>query len=251
VLTPVLLLVPWLAVVVAVREGDASEFWIAPLNWRFGLHLFTAIYTGHDAVYGFLSRSDRWLFALCLLLLVAWSLRAVGRSAANRRPGVLLVALWAVGPPVMVFAISFVQPVFLPRYLLFATVGLLLLFASGLEATPPRFRVVLYVVLAALAIRYQLLQVGHHSKGEYRTTIRAIASQAQPADLLYVRSELDFFPAQYYFGPDRVFLYGRSYEELPAYVGRVLIPRERVIGTRPAPPARVFVLQNDREFVGW
>jgi hypothetical protein len=250
-LTPVLLLVPWLVVVVSLREEDASTFWIAPLNWRFGLHLLTAIYTGHDAVYGFLGRFERWLFALCLLSLVAWSLRAVSRSAAERRPGLLLVALWALAPPLVVFAISFVQPVFLPRYLLFASVGLLLLLATGLEAATPRFRFALLLVLSALAIRYQLLQLQHHSKGEYRNTIRAIASQAMPADLLYVRNELDFFPAQYYFGKERVFLYGRSYEEIPAYVGRVLIPRARLVSTKPAPPARAFVLQNDREYVGW
>ena len=174
-LTPVLLLVPWLIVVVAVREGNASEFWIAPLNWRFGLHILTAIYTGHDATYGFLGRSERWLFALCLLAVVAWSLRAVRRSAAERRPVSLLVALWALAPPLVVFGISFVQPVFLPRYLLFASVGLLLLLACGLEAAAPRLRFALLVILSALAIRYQLLQVHHHSKGDDRDTIRAIA----------------------------------------------------------------------------
>lgn len=245
---PVLLFVPWIAVVAALKESGSMAFWIDPPGWRFALHLLTAIYTGHDATYGFLSRSERWLFALCLVPAVLWALWAAWRAPAQRRPAFLLVASWALLPPILVFVAAFVKPVFLPRYLVFSTVGLVMLLAVGAERLRPAMRVLFLAVLYGLAAHYQIVQASRHSKGEYRGTIRQIVNEAGPADVMYVRSELDYFPAQYYFGADRVFLSGRRYEDLPPFVGKVLIAPERLVDGAAAAPAGVFILQNDHEY---
>lgn len=245
---PVLAFAPWI-VVVLLSQPDAPSFWVDSPGWRFGVHLATSLYTGHDATYGFLERPERWLFALVLIPLVLWGLVAAARPSPDRGPVVRLVALWALLPPALVFAGTLVKPVFVPRYLIFSTVGLLFLLILGVERTRPPVRFVLLAALCALAVHYQTLQAHRHTKGAYRETLAQIARQAGPADVVYVRSELDFFPAQYYFAPPRVYIVGRRYEDLPAFVGRVLIPRASVVDGLPAVPTRVFLLKNHAEYV--
>ena len=244
---PLLLFAPWLAITLSSRGGVG--FWTDPPGWRFGMHLVTSIYTGHDATYGFLDRPERWAYAAILIPLVAWALRAVLGATREKRSVLILVALWALVPPVLVFAATLLKPVFVPRYLIFSTVGLVLLLVAGIERARPRARVVSMAVLCALAVHYQALQAQRHSKGQYRETVNAIREQAGPQDVLYVRNELDFFPAQYYFDPDRVFIYGRRLEQIPPYVGKVLIPESVVVREMAAPPVRVFMLKNHGEFV--
>jgi mannosyltransferase len=245
---PVLLFAPWLMITV-FTSASSTAFWIEPPGIRFVVHLLTAMYTGHDATYGFLDRRERWLFAVCLIPCVAWTLLSAYRATRQRRPVFLLVALWGLLPPALAFVAAFFKPVFLPRYLIFSTVGLLLLLTIGLERARPVVRLAMLALLCGLALDYQVLQAHRHSKGEYRETIRLIARQAGPHDVLYVHNELDFFPAQYYFDRDRVFLFGPIYDQIPPYVGKVLIPRDRVVHTIPQPPVRVFVLQNHHEYV--
>ena len=104
------------------------------------------------------------------------------------------------------------------------------------------------VALYVLSIHYQFIHAQRHTKGQYRETIMQIAAVAGRDDLLYVRNEYDFFPARYYFGERRVFLAGRSYDEIPAFAGKVLIPPDRVREVPAASGARVFLLTNDHEW---
>jgi hypothetical protein len=242
---PLLLLAPWLCTTIALKDDYGGVFWIEHPGWKFSAHLVTSIFTGYDAVYGFLDRAERWRFAACLLPLLGWSLWA-GSQWRERRPVVVQTIVWALVPAVLVFTLGFVKPLFVPRYLIFSTTGLLMLFIIGIDRTNPAVRVAVLCILSALSLHYQVLQAQRHSKGGFRETIRAAASEAQPEDVLLVRHESDFFPAQYYFGESRVFVYGRRYEAIPAFQGKVLIPRDKVILTPPATSGRVFVLNGDR-----
>ena len=243
---PLLLLAPWVVMTLWLREDHGSEFWVEALSWKFAVHVVTSMYTGHDAVYGFLERPERWLFAVCLVPFVLWCLWA-GYRWVERRVVVANTALWALLPPATIFVLSFVKPVFVPRYLIFSAVGLLLLFVAGLERLRPVARAAALLVLAGLAVQYQLLQADRHSKGVFRETIAEISRQAGPEDLLYVARELEFFPAEYYFDRTRVFIFGPKYEDIKAYTGKVLIPRDRVVLALPQSGRRVFVLKGDRE----
>jgi uncharacterized membrane protein len=245
---PLLLFVPWLITMALVSRDPSTAFWIEPSGWRFGLHVITAVYTGHEAMYGFLDRPERWMFALCLLPCVLWTLWAGYRSGPERRPVFLLLALWALLPPALVFAGTVVKPMFLPRYLIFSTVGLLLLLVYGLERARLPLRLAMLTLLAGLAVHYQVLQAHRHTKGVFRETVGEIRKQAGPRDLLYVRSEFDFFPAQYYFDEARVFVLGRTYAEIWSFAGKVLIPPTRVVST-PTASERAFLLRNEHEYV--
>ena len=241
---PVLLLTPWIVMTAWLKEDYGSAFWVENPGWKFALHLVTMVFTGHDAAYGFLERPERWLFSLPLLALVLWSLWA-GYRWMNKREVLLHTALWALLPPVLIFVSTFVKPLLVPRYLIFSAVGLLLLLVAGLERAAPRIRLAMFAVLCALSLFYQAVQAHRHSKGTLRETIARIATDARPEDRMYVGSELDFFPVQYYFGEGRVFVVGRDYDDIAAFTGKVLIPRSSVVQTLPAGAGRAYQLGED------
>jgi mannosyltransferase len=246
IVIPLLVFAPWL--LTSLSNKTEVTFWADPPGWRFGIHLLTAVFTGHDPTYGFLDRSERWLFVLGLVPAALLGLRALQRADSARFRAVFTIALWGLLPPLVVFTISMVQPVFVPRYLIFCTLGLLLFFVAGLERVRPALRTALVAVLFALSIGYQVAQAHRHSKGDYRGTITEIERQAQADDVLYVSNQLDFFPALYYYDASRVYLVGHRMEEIAPYVGKVLIPALQVIATLPENAAPGFVLRNDHEF---
>jgi hypothetical protein len=231
---------------ISLKKDYGGAFWIEHPGWKFSLHLVTSVFTGYDAIYGFLDRAERWRFVVCLLPALGWSVWA-GLRWRERRPVVVQTIVWALVPPVLVYTLGFFKPLFVPRYLLFSAFGLVMLFVIGMERAAPRVRAVVLCILLALSLHYQVLQAHRHSKGAFRETIRALASQASPRDLLLVHHESDFFPAQYYFGASRVFIYGRPYEAIPSFTGKVLIPRDRIVMEAPPTAGQVFVLEGERE----
>ena len=257
---PLALLFPWIAYVVAIRQSWESSFWILSPGKRFVVHLVTSIFSGHEPTFASLAPSQVWLFTLVLMPIVLWSVLAAWRMLHKNSAGetvimhgelafqFTLVLLWALLPATLTYAASFVKAVFLPRYLVFSTVGLLLLMISGVERARLWARVAMIAALYALSVQYQVIHAHRHSKGQYRETISQIAAIAGPDDVLYVRGEYDFFPAQYYFGERRVFLVGKGYDEIPAFAGKVLIPPDRVRAVPAASGARVFLLTNDHEW---
>jgi len=257
---PLVLLLPWIAYVVAIRQSWESSFWILSPGKRFVVHLVTSIFSGHEPTFASLAPPQVWLFTSVLLPIVLWSILAAWRALHENsagEPGVTkrelafeftLLLLWALLPATLTYTVSFVKAVFLPRYLVFSTVGLLLLMISGIERARLWARVAMVAALYTLSIQYQVMHAHRHSKGQYRETIAQIAAIAGPDDVLYVRGEYDFFPAQYYFGERRVFLASKGYERIPAFAGKVLIPAERVREIPETSDGRVFVLTNDRQW---
>ena len=61
-------------------------------------------------------------------------------------------------------------------------------------------------------------------------------------------SELNFHTTQYYFGEDRVFIYTRDYEKIPSYVGKALIPQNKLKFKLPNFPQKAFIIKDDLSY---
>jgi mannosyltransferase len=142
------------------------------------------------------------LFGLTLLLIGL----AVVRPPARRTPGtcgLVAVALpLAVVPTVVLFAVSQVHPLYLPRYVFFAFAGVPLLTAAGVETVVGRMRVgtwrddrVPALLGACLVAGSFCLQLPLHEKqrtplartDDFAAVARVMAGELRPGDaLLYV-----------------------------------------------------------------
>ena len=87
----------------------------------------------------------------------------------------------------------------------------------------------------------------YRKKTDLRKVLREIQVISNKKDLLYT-NDLDFFTAQYYFDKNRIYIYGKSYKEIPVYNGKVLIPKENIASTLPLYPQKAFILNSNGQY---
>ena len=63
-----------------------------------------------------------------------------------------------------------------------------------------------------------------------------------------MKDDLDYFPGLFYFGENNVYIYMKNYDEIPDYVGKVLIPKSRDVDRLPYYPQKAFVLEPDYSY---
>ena len=226
---------PWL-VFVALQKGlNVNSFWIEKPSPSIFLQLVGIIYTGFENN-SFAKDQPVTIISVFLLFIIA-----IGHKKTKLFWQLLL---WAVGIPLFIAIISFYKPIFFPRYFIFSAVGLILLLVYVLEKLPVYARGLIIIFIVIVTFRYQQTDLIARKKDNVRKTITEIKTLAGKNDVIYVTNELDFFDAQYYFSEKRVFIYGKTYEEIPAYVGKVLMPKSKLVYSLPVYPQKAFILTS-------
>ncbi len=158
------------------------------------------------------------------------------------------LAVWVFVPLFFVLLISFFKSVFLPRYLIFISIGFLLFIVSLMELAMKSLRYIFLLIFFLVSLHYNFFQIAYREKADLKKVIREIKALAKSSDVLYVTSELDFHTAQYYFEENKVFIYKKTHEEIPSYVGKILIPQNKIKQNIPVYPAKAFILNNDLSY---
>jgi len=237
------LFLPWVVFTLIFHGSTDGSFWItAPL-------LKTVWLTPGIILTGFentLLLYSAPLYGLTLITYAAIIMSFINIFNKNERKETsIYLLLWALLPASVALITSVVKPIFLPRYFIFSATGISLLLIYSLDQLKPIIRVGIYVLVVAFLLQYNYIQAGHRKKSDFRSVIREVRRSMGPNDSIYVESELDFHTAQYYFDPGRVFIYRKNFEEIPQFVGKVLIPNTQVVSTLPFYPKKAFVIRND------
>lgn len=248
---------PWALFVLISRPPVADGFWIKQPTLNTLLNLPGVLFTGHE--------QSQW-FPYKPLPLLSILLYAIGgiylhklfartKYAKHSVMHVLktlktnhrltLLLCWTLIPLLCVLLVTLFKPLFLPRYIIFLTVGLLFLLTYILNTFRKPAMYLFLGLLVLFSCNYAGLQVEKRVKQNVRTPLLEIRRIMNKGDVVYVTHEFNFHPAQYYIDPEKVFLYGKTYDEVPWYVGKVLIPRDRIAATLPVYPKKAFVLQDD------
>jgi hypothetical protein len=241
----------WLLYV--IKNGNASSsFWIPLSNMRNVIYIPAVLYTGYEKSNVYMSESiptfDRLLLSItCLfvLLITLFLIKTKKREIFKDKNLWEFFMLWGLFTPVIIFFLSFIKPLFLPRYLIYSTPGLIFLLIYLVEHLRLLWRYIILVLLFAVTISFQNKYLKFHEKKYPAYTIFEIKNQLQPNEVVYVTNELDFFVAQYYLGEDKVFIYSKDYDEIPTYVGKVLIPQEKLKNMLPFYPKKAVILHDD------
>lgn len=243
---PLILFLPWVLFLFSTHSLFSEQFWLAKPRFETFLNLPLILYTGYE--HDFASYGNLFFFLILLFILVIYGIVKLPQSEKSRKDLFLFIFTWTFFPTLLVLLVSFIKPIFFPRYLIFAGAGILLLLILVIEHMNKLWKVVALSLLFLLTINYNMLQIKNRKKAPYREVIRKIKLQTKSTDLLYVVSELDFHTAQYYFGEERVYIYHKSYDEIPSYVGKALIPKERIATLLPIYPRRAFILKPDQTY---
>jgi len=244
---PLFVFIPWLLFVLKVKDFSSQSFWIEKSTITTLSQLTTTLYTGYEnsyQIYGNLISGISLGATFLIGCMIAYVLK---RKFVKNKLLVLLI-VWSFGIPIFAILVSFVKPIFFPRYFIFSTVGLLLLIFCLLEYIPVRVRIGILCVLFIATFGFLKLQLKYKQKSDLRKIFREIKYLSKPYDVVYVTTELDYFTAQYYFDENRVYVYGKTSEEIPTYVGKVLIPKEKFASSLPIYQKKAFILTSDSHY---
>ncbi|OGK14110.1 hypothetical protein A3A93_00080 [Candidatus Roizmanbacteria bacterium RIFCSPLOWO2_01_FULL_38_12] len=273
-ITPVVLFFPWLVYMFMVHDFSDSSFWIIrPPSfdlWYIPFVLYTAYervfgeyYHGGPGYFVYHTRLLILLYAILFLPLIIkfQTLKRTIRQRHHRLAYYRDLLLWAFLPPALLFILALItNPLYLPRYFIFSAPGLVLLlgllilslFQNKSDWIHLLMGGILLVTLVTMTHEFNLLNLKYRSKRLIAPLINEIKTQMNEGDYLYVRSELDYHLVKYYMGDKmaQVKIYQKVYDQLPGFVGKVIIPREDVVSSLPIFPNKVFILSyNSYEIV--
>lgn len=236
---------PWAIFVFTQNNLTGQSFWIIN-SFISNLVQFPAIlYTGYEDK-AFVYKPEILIaLSIGLYLLLMRGLQYIISKRFNKdRNLFVLLYIWALGIPGFVLLFSFIKPIFLPRYLIFSAVGLIVLLVAIFERMSKEMRFVAIAILIAITLHYNHEQLHERLKANMRDKIATVKQMAKPGDVIYIEDELNFHEAQYYFDENHVYIYNRPYSDIAPYVGKVLIPEKYVTNTLPQFPRRAFVLDK-------
>lgn len=244
---PIILFSPWFLFMELQKNIKFSSFWIQPTALKTFLDLPALIYTGYEHMYYFYNTSIEFR-ALILWVIICFGLFIFFKKKPEQKKYFLFYFIWGLVLPFGIAGISIYKPIFLTRYLIFSSVGMVFLLITIINQTPKIIQIITITLLLIISLQYHQSEIQYRKKSDYRKIITEIKKLAKPIDILYVTNELDYFTAQYYFDEDRVFIYGKSYEDLPDYVGKILIPETKLVYQLPKYPVKAFILTSDSHY---
>lgn len=248
-LIPSLFFVPWLLFVFFIKKSSLfTSFWIKAFPIKNLTLVPTIIYTGYEFDFKFLKNEFQrfsWFFLIFLIYII---ITIIFSTNKKKKSLTVFLAVWGILIPLIVAIISLFKPIFLPRYLIFANIGLILLIIFTLEKLPSFIKVFVFIFLFLQTFNYQQNQIDKRKKTDFRPIIKEIKLLAKKDDLIYVTDILNYFPVAYYFDEKRVFIYQKSYNEIPQYVGKVIIDEEKIVFRLPIYPKKTFIIQNSKNY---
>lgn len=240
--------IPWILLMISKASLSNQSFWIS--NFKLG-YLFTFIgniFTGYESGSSYYANfyEDR----LKITSLILWLIILFGyiKTKKNQSNIFRFLLVWGTIIPLFVALLSFVKPIFLPRYLIYSTVGLLLLIAYSLDKMPYFLKIFLIALIFYLTFGYQQSEIKYRTKSDMIKTIKEIKNLMKPSDFIYVTSELDYFTAKYYLENTKVYIYKKNYEDMPKYIGKVLINKEDFKDLLPIFPNKAFIISGNGQY---
>lgn len=244
---------PWLVFFLS-QNSFPGTFWLARPHLKDIFVIFGIIYTGNEAAFypnGLISKIQNNVIYSSFILLVIFTAGIylyVKKLSKKDRQNFQMLFIWGIGISLVIGLASFIKPIYFPRYLIFVNVGFLLLMIFILEKINIYARAVLITILILLTFSYQKLQLEYRKKTDMRKVLREIRAITNEKDLIYT-DDLDFFTAQYYYDKNKVYIYGKSYKEIPVYNGKVLISQENIASTLPFYPQKAFILNSNGKYI--
>lgn len=272
---PLVAFFPWFIFVVSVKDFTTGSFWVIPPRLEDFTMIPFLVVTGYERVFaeyyhngaGYISYHKN--LNILILFLVAFPVLkyVIEKKLKKIKPNsnnVLYFLLWGFLPACLIYIISVIStPVFHARYFVYAVPGLLLLIVTGLNSlsgfmynTFTRFFTVnakFLIVINAIFIasflitfsEYNKLNIQYRNKASVSGTYKEILSNMQKGDVIFVESELDYYLAMYYAKNNKIYIYGKNYDDIPSYVGKVFMPEEIFTSELPKYKNKAFIVNGN------
>ena len=241
---------PWVIFVFFSKPPFGQSFWIPHLSIGTIFNTFGLLFSGYEDMLGFTYPLVPLISLLIsgIIIVSLWLSPGKKKHFMNDKNINLLFFCWVGIPIGIILFISYFKPIFLPRYMIFITVGLLTYLVYVIHRFPAKIKYISFAVLITLSLHYGTYQAVMRNKGDVKSPLLEIKKLMKKDDAVYITHEYNFHPAEYYINDKQVFLYGKKYEEIPSFVGKVLIPKEKITRSLPFYPKRAFVFKDDLSY---
>ncbi len=245
-----LLFIPWLVYFLSQNSSVSGEFWIEQLKDEENKLIPAYLFSGMDKDY---YAPVEWNKALASILknfsIFAWLTMFIGvffswKKDTLPKPHLLFFISFVVPVFAVLLASEYFKPLFLPRYLITASAMLSLCLIVSISAMPRLLKFAFIGMFIFFLFQFNMLQLEYRQRGKMRELSQQLLPVMKPVDVVYFTSELDLLDGMYYFGKDRSFIYGMTYEDIPVYVGKVIIPPSVIRENVPAFPAKAYVIEH-------
>lgn len=250
-----LLFLPWLIYLLLFNQNLSNDFWIQKPDTFLKLDFIGYFYLGYEPNVFFknidyLKKIIKFL-GLFFVFFILLSIKIIGFKKLKEDRLFILLLSWGLITPLTIYLFSFIKPIYLPRYLIFSLIGLIFFIIYLLNALPKKLMIIFLTIILIFSSLYQKTQIKYRQKKRIDLVVKEIKQLAKKNDLLYVEDYLDYFPAVYYFNDqNRVYIYNSEikYEEIPYYVGKILIPKYKIINKLPIYPKKAFILKSNLSY---
>ena len=238
--------VPWIIILVLAKPPISQSFWLSSPSWSDIVLLPAIILTGYE--------KDAWI-VIRYLPIISLGISVIlffgykHTITHQKRLHLLLLVGWSLGIPLGIFILSFFKPLFLPRYFIFSSVGITLLLVVCFEGIKNKYiRYFSISILMLFLLYYSSIQALMRTKTPMQKTFHSINKLMGANDIVYVTHEYNFHVAEYYLPSKQIYLYKKSYDDLPWFIGKVLIDKQVFRDTLPQYPTRAFIVNNDGSY---
>lgn len=245
-IAPLLIFLPWLFYVLLTLITKTTPFWMKRVNLVDFFASLGILFTGYERIYTFYDPLII-LISLFFIFMVGFFVFIFNKKKDHL---FYLLLLWSFFPYFLIFFISFLKPMFVPRYLIFAPAGFNLLLFYILEHINKKARFLFIFIILLIVFHYTSQEVIYKRKGDVRRTVAEIKKLTTKNDYLFVsdKNVLSYFVAVYYFDEDRVYLYKETSKTIPFYIGLALLPENKITTKLPHYPEKAFVLDSDFQY---
>jgi len=234
---------PWM-IRVLIESSKLKNSWYYPVD----LHLIQSVlgnmFVGYEGTPWFL-----WGFTAFLsLILCIFCVISIIPAKTRQRNGLFLLAIFI--PLGIVLGVSFIKPLFVNRYLIPVTIGLVFTIVFALETIKNKYiQVLCAIVILGGEIWFNTWYPLQHKKVPIRDTIAQINILKNSADVVYATNPLVLFETMYYSHPrNGVYLYNPSQSAFPWYVGDAAFSSSLLAVDIPLYPKRAFLVNPDGTF---
>jgi uncharacterized membrane protein len=186
---------PWLAILPNQIGGIQRAYWTHAPGLADVLQMLV-VFTTHLPL-------PPTLFALALFITLAiFALATLELVRAFRRgapPALGLVLAFALVPPVLMFALSYVmRPIFVPRGVLISSLAYYILLAYIVARAPRLVPLTIAVFIALLTLPFYYSAWGEWRRAPFAEANQFLRAHVQADDLILHDNKLSFFPMHFY-----------------------------------------------------
>lgn len=239
---PALAFLPWLYYILPTMTTKTADFWAKPLSFTQSINTLGILFTGYETVWSFYTKYIVFASFAILGILVFFFTRRIKKDTLFSA-----LLLWSFGAYFGIALISFVKPIFVPRYLIFSAVGLQVLLTYILTHVAPKAKLLITIMLVVITVHYTYNESLYKRKGNVRATLHEISAIAHPNDAIYVSDASLYFTVAYYIRDRKVYIY-QAPDQIPYFIGVAILPDDAIVQTLPTYPNKAFILKNDYEY---